>query len=155
MIYLKAFRFRLESLLRIRERNQQDALQRLGETERRCQSAITNLNELTAEKSDLASALDTAADTDCIHLSFARLAAAQGDEVEARTRLQAAECLRNQDREHLIETHRAQKVLATLRERQQNEYLRTLARRESEAMDEIGTTIAVRKQVKQSNTAKE
>ena len=152
---MKEFRFRLESLLKIRERNQQDALQRLGETERRCQSAVNSLAELTTEKSDLASALNNTADTNSIHLNFARLATAQGDEVEARTRLQAAECLRDQDREKLVEAHRAQKALTTLRERQQKDYLRTLARRESAAMDEIGTTIAVRKQAKEKDAAKE
>ena len=142
---MKQFRFRLDDLLRLRERQQDEALTRLGDSERRRIAAEHVLANLQSEQEGLAAAMGGQAGGSALHLSLCRVAAARGDEREAATRLDAASCLRDQDRDALVEAHRSRKVIEILRERQAKAFALTQQKRESRNMDDIGTGIAVKK----------
>jgi len=135
------YRFRLETLRKVREANRNLARAALGEAFRAAEVLTAKRAELTAEQAELRDVQRSAAAGRYLDVNrlleaqrYELLLKAHGEELAKQTALLSAEIERR--RQNLVEADRDVRVLELLDERHRREHNRRQARLETRQLDE-------------------
>ena len=147
---MKRFQFRLQTLARVREQEDDQCRQALGEAMRVTQNAIDALHQLQSERELLQEAWRTSLeDNQCSAESsrhFINYDAFLCDRIgEAERKIVGAREIEAQAREKLVEARRQTRILENLKIRQRRRHQDEVEREEQGALDETATTRKTRK----------
>lgn len=145
---MSRFRFRLDSLLRLREHQEGAARQDLADSQRKALQARDELEALTVERSAATrrvTAAGQAGSLVALRIGHAHIHRLSQLEAASRQRLEQLDAECQERRETAIAAHRARQIIANLKERQRLCHLREAGRSEAMQMDETGAQQAARR----------
>jgi len=144
---MSKFRFRLDSLLRLRKHQEDGARLELAEAQRKVLGATMELETVQAEKSALSLELAQATypTVTLLQAGYARAHILRGQEQASRERLACAHAEEQVRRDEVVVAHRARQTVQKLQERFLERYLQELRQEDSRFSDEVGTGMAARR----------